>query len=480
MEIGEKLRDRDDFRPRLRVVQDEPPAWDDVPLPTEEELGVAEAPQGEQAPRKKRQRPPGVLDGTHESIARHVVEHMASMYGPMVFDEGDFYGYRDGAWTKIPMKPTMWGAVQALNSVPVGEDGKPLNVTEGLVKSVLALAASSLTRAAFFADAPAGLAFADGFLTLSGGSLALVAHSPEHRCRHRYDVAYRDAREGDCPRWEQALDEWGLTKAQQRLLGEWVGLMLLGLSTSVGAGLVLVLVGEGNDGKSVLLETLEGIVPRPWQAHVGMQDLNGRFAAVDLVGKRFNTVADGSKSEFHDSAKLKLVTTGGSLRVEQKHQAAFNAVMRAGHAFSFNELPRFSDDSRGMLRRFKGGVIPFTRQVEKPDRMLKHRLIAEAHGIVGWAIGLAKAMIERGGWTEIESDAFDAWRKDSNPVEQWVDDRTIPGGWSTSATCYADFRGWAIRNGYSVPSVKVFGSRLGRLVPKKTSNGIWYEVEVRP
>lgn len=36
MEIGEKLRDRDDFRPRLRVVQDEPPAWLDAPPPDDD------------------------------------------------------------------------------------------------------------------------------------------------------------------------------------------------------------------------------------------------------------------------------------------------------------------------------------------------------------------------------------------------------------------------------------------------------------
>ncbi len=478
MPIGEKLTDRDDYRPHV-ARDDGPPAWlMDAPPVEMMEPPVIEH-EEEKPKRKKRERPPGVLDGTHEGIARHVVDHMASIHGPMIYDEGDFYSYSYGVWTRIATKPDMWGAVQALNAVPVGEDGKPLNVTKGLVESVLALAAAALTRVDFFAEAPPGLAFSDGFLTLVHGRLELVPHSPEHRCRHRFDVSYRDAMEGHCPRFVQALDEWGLSERQRCLIGEWIGLMMLGLSTSLGSGLVLVLVGEGNDGKSVLIETMEGIVPRSWQAHVGMQDLAGRFAGIDLVGKRLNTVADGSKSEFHDSAKLKLVTTGGSLRVEQKNQPAFNAVMRAAFCFSFNELPRFSDDSRGMLRRFRGGVVPFTKQVEKPDKLLKYRLIEEAHGIVGWAIGLAAEMIKRGAWTEIESDAFNEWRKDSNPVEQWLEERTLPGSWSQASACYSDYKGWALRSGYSAPSIKVFGARLGRLVAKKVSNGVWYEVEVK-
>lgn len=470
----------------LRVV---PPIDDEwVPCEQAETPAPTAAPAAEKpkAERKKKPKPAPTMPGlgsSHEAIRRHVFAHLAQIHGPLVFDEGSFYGYSNGAWTAIPSRPDVWAAVQNLDGEVPGDDTGPIRVTAGMVDSVVALGAASLTRQGFFAAAPPGLSFSDGFLSVVDGGLRLVPHHPEQRCRFRYDFAYEDAMNAPCPRWLKALGEWGFgPEAEEEFIARWTGATLLGLITSDPKALILV--GDGGEGKSQCIGVIEGLFDVAWRSHVPLQAMAGPFAAADLVGIRLNTVGDASKAEFTDTARFKNITGGEPIRAERKYKDAFTFRPGAGHIFSFNELPRIADDSTGIWRRL--AVVRFTRprhaDAERVPDLARLILAEERIGVVGWALAGAARFLAARGWPAISTDAAEEWRMDSNPVALWREERTAAGGWTDAKTLYADFKTWAGANGFFPPSSTTFGTRLKRLLGPngtKRSNGTRYAVELR-
>ena len=138
---------------------------------------------------------------------------------------------------------------------------------------------------------------------------------------------------------------------------QFVGACLLGIAWRYQK--CIVLIGEGANGKSTLIDILRALFEASKVAAIPPNKLTDQYYVAELVGKVINLCAETPKSELRDSDKFKSVVTGDwtSGRAPYKPVAHFQPI--AGHMFGCNTLPGTDDQSKGFWRRFV--VVTFNR-----------------------------------------------------------------------------------------------------------------------
>jgi len=205
------------------------------------------------------------------------------------------------------------------------------------------------------------------------------------------------------PAWDTFLH--GVTNGNKELKVYLQRLMGYSLTGETREEVFHVLYGTGGNGKSTFLTVLHRILGE--YAGVGTPQLvsgrygeGGRFELASLVGKRAIMVFEGVNGHILDSARLKLITSGGTVVAESKYQDPFEFHNQVKIFLASNVRMPYGARDRGIERRFR--VIPFTKHFGRPEdrpteianTKLSEELKAELPGI------LAKAMIAAHDWYE--------------------------------------------------------------------------------
>lgn len=154
------------------------------------------------------------------------------------------------------------------------------------------------------------------------------------------------------------------------------------------------LVGDGSNGKSVMVKVLELIFGKEFCSSSSIQDLTmDKFRKASLVGKVIN-ISNEEESKFIKADVLKALITGDTMTAEKKFGDPFTFTPTTKFIFCTNEMPKFDTFNYGLERRLK--FIPFFRRFEdnEQDKNLIEKLKAEIPGIIGWAIEGAKKFVE--------------------------------------------------------------------------------------
>jgi len=410
----------------------------------------------------------------------------------LVAAEEVFWRYNGKVWGKIPPK-VVRKAVVDLDRHPVlrGQDPstgelkfRPLRVTSSLVEGVVSILSIKFGahHQDFFQDAPFGLQFNNGFLTLGlDGELKLKPCSPSWRQRilmpWDWDVS------AEAPRWKQALDQWFnvLAPSQDSLfdteqdaidkrlfLQEFVGASLMGFATRYGKATILS--GGGENGKSKFIEAIQDAFPDGAWTSIEPQTLSEEYRAAELAGKRINFSADIPSTELVSSHIFKAAVTGDVIMARHIRQDPFKFKPEAGHLFSANELPPTRDYSHGFWRRFV--VVEFANKFtgQNKDPHLTDKLQKELPGIVAWMVRGAIRLLKQGDYTIPPSSTalLDAWRNDSDVVSRWLQECTEPvtqfSMGSTPASLYNHFDAWRQRRRYKDITDQTFFRRLAAIV----------------
>lgn len=419
---------------------------------------------------------PVLPDTSHETIQRYVVDKIIDQYGGLIHCEGQWWvPSKLGAWVALA-EEAIWAKVQSLNGTETLEGakddrpGRPIRVSSGTCESVVALARARCLDHEFFARAQAGFISPAGLWTcspLEGWSVRPA--TPDDRVRLYIDVDPDMEHTPDL--WAGALRRmWGHEQdlaERQAFLHEWLGSVLLGTATRYQVAPILV--GDGSNGKSQILEVVCGLVPSALRCSVTPDDLEtNRFASVFLVGKALNHVAEIPGNELLTSARIKAIIDGSEQSAEFKGKDLFKMRPKAGHIFSANTLPHVRDLSHGFWRRWVllTCTAPKIAASEKRFDYAAEILAAERPAILGYAMRYHEAMVmERRGPTEVPSsaDAIARWRADSDSVQAWADECTDPGGQTAIRALYEHYRAYAERSGVKAVSARTFGSRLDAL-----------------
>ncbi len=353
----------------------------------------------------------------------------------------------------------------------------PLPVTRALVQNTLqalygeALLPGMLTMPRWLGMPRPGnwLTFCNGLLNID--TAELQPHTSDWFSTVCLPYAF-DANAA-CPRWLQMLAQ-NLEGDADRIafLQEFFGYCLIS-TTDAQAGLVLV--GEGGNGKSVVLAGLHAILGRDNVSSVALEDFGKRFAMVQTLGKLANICAEIGELDKTAEGTLKAFISGDPMTFERKGKDAFSAKPTARLVLSTNNVPRFCDKSEGIWRRLK--LVPFNRRVpeaervpgmDKPEWWLRQK---EVPGMLNWALaGLRRLRDDNMRFAEpaICRVALEAHRQESDPcraflLEHYVKNDKAPA--IATADLYSDYKHWCEQNGHrGVLTAQSFGKQVKRVL----------------
>ena len=233
--------------------------------------------------------------------------------------------------------------------------------------------------------------------------------------------------EAKCPRFMKFLLEVIAEEDVREFLQEWFGYNLI---HDTSQSKFVVLVGDGANGKSVLLNLLAGLLGQENVSAIPLESFNAArtFPIAVTIGKLANIVDEMGDLRGVEST-VKQFVSGSVMNVERKGKDGSEQKPTARLTFATNNLPSFKDRSDGLWRRLV--VIPMTVQLldeSKQDKNLTQieywQHTGEMAGILNWAIEGLQRLMRRGQFLEPSSSIQfkKGYRADADSVAQFLEE----------------------------------------------------------
>lgn len=240
----------------------------------------------------------------------------------------------------------------------------------------------------------------NGMVNLITGELA--EHDPKFLSLKQIPVTYQP--EADCPRFKQFLTEVVSPEDAQTIIKFW-GYTLAPICNMEKA---LVTVGEGENGKSVLLYTATEFFGRDNISSESLTSLcDNHFRVAELFGKVANIKSELSPTKPNQLEMFKALVSGtDTITGERKHQHPFRFLNNAKLWFSCNKLPNVSFEEKAYYRRWIVINFPNTfvkgenADVNLPDKLTNEE---EKSGILNLALKGYQQLVKDGGFIEWNS-----------------------------------------------------------------------------
>lgn len=235
------------------------------------------------------------------------------------------------------------------------------------------------------------LAFKNGVLDLDSGKLS----APSRDIHVLSMVDYNFWPDAKCPRWVKFLEQVLPEKESRMVLQEYLGLIFIDRHrTSLEE--MLILLGGGSNGKSVVFQTIKGILGEANISFTPIEELVGAKSMENMSsidGKLLNYNSELGKKELNGK-KVKALISGEDTPARhlfKDQYVARNIPLMMANA---NALPDTTDDSQGFFRRFKVLTFGVTIRESERDKNLSSKLRDEYSGIFNWIIEGRQRMID--------------------------------------------------------------------------------------
>lgn len=310
----------------------------------------------------------------------------------------------------------------------------------------------------------------NGELAWTGLTWELRPHSREHFRTTQLPIPYQ--RKAGADRFLRFLeeifidDEDKTEKAQ--VIKEGIGYSLL---STCEFEKFFLLIGEGSNGKSILMTTIKHLVGLNHAAAVQPSQFENKFQRAHLFGKLVNLVTEVAEGHEIADAQLKAIVSGELTTAERKHQPPFDFEPYCTCWFGTNHMPHTRDFSDALFRR--AIVLSFNRKFREggdaENRLvLENALRAELPGILNLALEALAGVFARKCFTEPAScrEAKLEWRLNCDQVAQFIEDKCEIDSQAevTSGNLYKAYQEWANEVGVRKQvNRKNFTQRLMRL-----------------
>lgn len=311
-------------------------------------------------------------------------------------------------------------------------------------------------------------------LVMSNGILhlptrRLTPHDPRLFTSHAVPFAYR----ADAPhpgRWQTFLaDLWPDDPEAIGLLQEMFGYVLSGDTRQQK---IMGLVGPTRAGKGVIANTLSNLLGR---ANVGAPTLAGlttNFGLQDLIGKTLAVVSDarlGPKANVQALAERLLSVSGeDAITIDRKYRSPWTGRLGVRFLLLTNELPRFTDASGALAKRFVLLVLQRSFYGRENPALLAE-LLPELPGILNWSLDGLDRLRAQGRFSEPASarEAIRELEDLASPMSAFLRDRCIVGRDQEAPrdVLWATWKSWCEEGSQHHGTKATFGRDLGAAVP---------------
>lgn len=278
-----------------------------------------------------------------------------------------------------------------------------------------------IKKAAWWKDSTDGLMnFQNGVLNLS--TQEFLPHSKEYGFRFVLPFAYEA--KAKAPIFEKMLGliTSGKIDVAQVIL-EYMGYCMV--ADNCWAQKALMLVGDGANGKSTLINIFKKMVGRGNYAAVGLRDLHmSEYSRQMLDGKLLNISEETPSKSLLDSSMFKNLVTGNDVQMRAPYKEPYTNAILAKQIFTCNEIPETTDTSHGFFRRLL--LIEFHHKFSKEDASydphIEQKLECELSGIFNIAFAAYLGLKERKAFVHVKDieRAVAELKETTDTVQKWL------------------------------------------------------------
>jgi putative DNA primase/helicase len=316
-----------------------------------------------------------------------------------------------------------------------------------------------------------------GVLDLKTGYI--VPHHPNLKITRCAPVPYEP--EAKCPRFLQFLEDILPDPEARQFLQMAVGASLVGLP---GEKALLILCGPPDSGKTTLLNVLRAVLGDyagaidPDLFTTRSHDSVLLQVMAQIVGVRLLVAVESRSDARLRSDFVKRVTGGDPIMARHLYQPPFTFVPVFKMFLATNRVPQIDAVDTALWQRIR--IIEFTKSIppDRQDRFIGERLLAEAPGILHWALEGLRRWWEAGCFlrpTPLIRQTTERHRAEQDVVGRFLMECCAlePGATVASGDLWEAYAAWSRANGEAILSRRDFaeGLRAHGLEPTKGAKG---------
>ncbi len=274
-------------------------------------------------------------------------------------------------------------------------------------------------------DAPGLFNFQNGTMEIDKeGNLTFREHRREDFLRFCLPFEYNP--EAKAPMFMQYLNRVLPKTDCQKVLAEYLGNVFFpGLNLQK----MLVLLGTGNNGKSVILKVVKALLGgKKNVSECSITQLtsdNGYYVGM-LDGKLLNICDENRKKTINDTAILKKIARNEPITVRNISKSPFDMTHYARVVFSFNRMPETPDTTEGFFRSFL--IIPFKEHIAPGERDIdlpKKIIATELPGVLNWALEGLLRLIKNKAYSPCEDTEYELnrYKRDADIIMAFLSER---------------------------------------------------------
>lgn len=305
------------------------------------------------------------------------------------------------------------------------------------------------------------------WLNLSNGTLVVKADGTIELRSHRmedfftYTLDYPYDPQAMCPQWHWFLDRVLPEPESQQVLREFIAYCLM-----KGHHLekMLLLYGEGLNGKSVTLEVIEYLLGSMNVSYLSLSDLtNDDVKRAGIEGKKLNISHESGKDV--NPNVLKQLTSGERVLIKHLYIDPRETNDYGKFIAAFNQLPK-AEITFGFFRRLL--IIPYEVTIPKDeiDRQLPQKLKSEISGVLNWVVGALPGLMSRNEFTVSPKCemALEHYRLQSDSVRLFVNEQCQQSDFTTKGSELSNaYRNYCYESGLRPIGKQRFYERLESL-----------------
>ncbi len=280
-----------------------------------------------------------------------------------------------------------------------------------------------------------------------------------------YQLPFSYDPEAKCPIFHAFLNRNLPDKGCQDLIAEYIAYVL---SPFLKLEKVLILYGDGANGKSVLFQIIKALLGEDNVCSYSLQNLTARegYQRAELGNKLLNYAPEINGRI--DPALFKQLASGEPVEARFIFGRAFILRKYARLLFNCNVLPSDVEMTHAFFRRFM--IIPFTETIpeEEQDTDLAKKITQnELPGIFNWVIEGLDRLTRNKRFTEPEMvrEANKSFRDQSDSLVLFLEDSGIVAGSDHSvqvSALYARFSAYARSCNLPAISMKSFSEKMSK------------------